>query len=618
MSVDKFGSSLRNSSSEIGVFNENASSSLKWRLGSINSDLQEKYHSSSSQIQNIDSSVREVRTHLKNLEFEDKRRFESLTSQIEQIHSTYRILEEKFEKPFKELQQYFDSSRPVTDGIHASIRKVEQDFLGFSGVTERRVNSVSNRIEKLESSVEGITNQIKELNSHQSHLSSITHSVAQQIELLKEEVQRHKKNLTGHIASARAFEEDFRDSLKVKLLCLKDLNSMKANLIFTGYFNLKGGKTEMKYFKSQYEIILVSNDLNKWYEENVYDLIDQMVEFEGVGSGWSLEGIISLKVIIAKSDLLNGASYIKLPKFISDKKAVINIECSELENDCFAVCIMAHLFPLKKGSPRQNKHNSYIAYERSGVEFGEINFPVRLIDIPRFEALNGNISLNNIYEEDDGDREDNDKLHKEVIDSEDPDLKKSKRFNFKKSKLIENTFQRHIPYSVGLYYHDRYEEEKSYYTSFRGRDCTMSFAQELRKIAERVHYRFSLSSIQITTMFADINEVTPYPETRKVSELEVDHPYRVKGGNLIKTKFGMKIVLELKGDDGKEFTIYIPKGLNDVMLKNSNHWKKKTPPKKISKKIAKNKFIDLEAKEAEKDESEVEKDDSGSDLELSD
>ncbi|KAJ8671872.1 hypothetical protein QAD02_003131 [Eretmocerus hayati] len=178
-------------------------------------------------------------------------------------------------------------------------------------------------------------------------------------------------------------------------------------------------------------------------------------------------------------------------------------------------------------------------------------------------------------------------------------------------------------------------------------------------------------------MFADINEVTPYPEpryeTKKVSYLVVDHPYRVKGGNLIKTKFGMKIVLELKGDDGKEFTIYIPKALNDVMLKNSNHsldifnkrgtlvthvgntklkfeagvtkkpapvkkikrkiakiiesddeveikkgGKKKTPPEKISKKSAKDKFIDLRAKEAEKDKFEVEKDDSGSGLELSD
>ncbi|KAJ8666748.1 hypothetical protein QAD02_008410 [Eretmocerus hayati] len=179
---------------------------------------------------------------------------------------------------------------------------------------------------------------------------------------------------------------------------------------------------------------------------------------------------------------------------------------------------MAHLFPLEKGSPRQNKRNSYIAYGESGVEFGGINFPVRLIDIPRFEALNGDISvkvyqisddkkihpvyktlteiaqhvdllllhLNNIYGEDDDDRKDNDKLHEEVIDSEDPDLKKSKRFNFEKSKLIENTFQRYIPYSVGLYYHSRYEEEESYYTSSSGRDCTISFAQELRKIAERV------------------------------------------------------------------------------------------------------------------------------------
>ncbi|KAJ8671819.1 hypothetical protein QAD02_003078 [Eretmocerus hayati] len=420
----------------------------------------------------------------------------------------------------------------------------------------------------------------------------------------------------GYIDPIGFFEESKEHLTSFVNSALEELKTMKAHLVFCGYFNLKGEKSEMKHFKTAYDVILRSSDLNNWYETSVNSLIDQMVEFEGVGSGWSLEEIVSLKAIITKADLLNGASFIRLPKYISHKKAVVNIECSADENDCFAWCIMAHLFPLRKRSPRQNKRESYPPHEKVLNSDG-MTFPVRLIDIPKFEGLNNQISVNvfQISEEKqihpvyltfdekiqhvnllllhDGEKSHycyirhssrlissqisshghvtftcdtcfhcfptRDKLQehkancseindcsvilpngnektlkfknhrkKESIHSivyadfeclltqynyeqvndrsfelnnvyeddkenippqESPNATFSdygKYAKLKKSKIVGKAFQRHVPYSAGLYYHDRYEAGKSYYTSFRGRNCTTLFAQELERITEVV------------------------------------------------------------------------------------------------------------------------------------
>ncbi|KAJ8684902.1 hypothetical protein QAD02_020695 [Eretmocerus hayati] len=116
---------------------------------------------------------------------------------------------------------------------------------------------------------------------------------------------------------------------------LRDLKVLKVNLIFNNYFDLKDEKSEIKHFKTDFEIILESSNLDEWYEEHTDSLINQMIEFEGIGSGWTLEEILTLKIVICKTDVINGSSYIRLPKVIADKKAVINIDCrNSRKNDC--------------------------------------------------------------------------------------------------------------------------------------------------------------------------------------------------------------------------------------------------------------------------------------------
>lgn len=94
-----------------------------------------------------------------------------------------------------------------------------------------------------------------------------------------------------------------------------------------------------------------------------------------------------LEVNINKYNPLAASSYIKLPKQIEVKKAVVNIN----NNDqmCFAWSVNAAIFP-PTGLPQ--RISSYPHYSTL-LNFQGIEFPVKLKDIPKFEKLN-NISIN--------------------------------------------------------------------------------------------------------------------------------------------------------------------------------------------------------------------------------
>lgn len=88
-----------------------------------------------------------------------------------------------------------------------------------------------------------------------------------------------------------------------------------------------------------------------------------------------------------KYNPLRASSYIKLPKQIQGKKAVINIENED--ECCFAWAVVSALF-----EPRGHvgRTSSYPNYQRV-LNFEGISFPVKLKDIAKFENLN-NISIN--------------------------------------------------------------------------------------------------------------------------------------------------------------------------------------------------------------------------------
>ncbi|KAJ8666512.1 hypothetical protein QAD02_008174 [Eretmocerus hayati] len=62
-------------------------------------------------------------------------------------------------------------------------------------------------------------------------------------------------------------------------------------------------------------------------------------------------------------------------------------------------------------------------------------------------------------------------------------------FKEKKSQLLADAFQKHEPYCAGLYLHDRYDDSRCYYKTFRRQHCTLQFVLELERIAVEVQNR---------------------------------------------------------------------------------------------------------------------------------
>jgi hypothetical protein len=100
------------------------------------------------------------------------------------------------------------------------------------------------------------------------------------------------------------------------------------------------------------------------------------------GSGFSLNSINSVSIAMARYEPLSGSSYLPLPPYISNKKAIINIQNSD--NMCFMWAILAKLHPANVKPERVSKYRDYTGE----LNFDDIKFPVKLYDISKFEELN--------------------------------------------------------------------------------------------------------------------------------------------------------------------------------------------------------------------------------------
>ncbi|XP_065211659.1 uncharacterized protein LOC135839514 [Planococcus citri] len=131
------------------------------------------------------------------------------------------------------------------------------------------------------------------------------------------------------------------------------------------------------------------NDFSSCYDVFKHAIITKSEEFQESGSGWSLECIQFLEINFSKYDPLRGGSYLSLPEWIKLKKAVINVKNDD--DKCFAWAVVSALYPVQKNADRVS---SYPQYDKVGVNFDGIGFPVMLSDIGKFERVNPKISVN--------------------------------------------------------------------------------------------------------------------------------------------------------------------------------------------------------------------------------
>lgn len=98
------------------------------------------------------------------------------------------------------------------------------------------------------------------------------------------------------------------------------------------------------YFCSCAERITSAFHINEKLDKCFQKILNSIESFIRYGSGWVIKAINSVDVHVGKySSNFGGCYKIKLPKFLKNKKCLLNIKCND--NLCFIYCVLAQLYP---------------------------------------------------------------------------------------------------------------------------------------------------------------------------------------------------------------------------------------------------------------------------------
>ena len=153
------------------------------------------------------------------------------------------------------------------------------------------------------------------------------------------------------------------------------------------------GLNEAKaYFKSGSHINIKSTDVEKIINKCVKKIIEYLEIFQKNGSGWYFKEVAQLEIHTVEFNPTKGSSYIPLPDWISNKKAIVNIQ--NKDEKCFLWCILRYLHPRKDNDTRLTDLKKY----ENSLNTKGITFPMKLKDITKFEKLNPRLPGINVFQ----------------------------------------------------------------------------------------------------------------------------------------------------------------------------------------------------------------------------
>ncbi len=137
----------------------------------------------------------------------------------------------------------------------------------------------------------------------------------------------------------------------------------------------------------------ISLKIGDVYEEMIEKMLESFAKFQKEGSGWQLKSINGLSISVVKFNPLSGSGYSELPKFISNKKAVINMrnekceeelgrcECEKCKESemCFKWAVTRALNPITKNPQIITKE---LREQSEKYKWEGITFPTKVKDIP--------------------------------------------------------------------------------------------------------------------------------------------------------------------------------------------------------------------------------------------
>jgi hypothetical protein len=144
-----------------------------------------------------------------------------------------------------------------------------------------------------------------------------------------------------------------------------------------------------KTFESNpYVVISQQTDINAVINRASGYLLEEFEKFTEHGSGWKLDHNNHFQIIIDKYDPLRAEGYIPTPEYLLKKHCIINVKNND--NQCFKWAVLSAMHPAVSHSDRVGNYKKY----DGELNFDNINFPVEIGDIPKFENQNDSISIN--------------------------------------------------------------------------------------------------------------------------------------------------------------------------------------------------------------------------------
>src|SRR5277367_3531774 len=178
---------------------------------------------------------------------------------------------------------------------------------------------------------------------------------------------------------------------------LKRLNGIKFNIRFGIEFtktvsnnNELTEVNEIFYMNAKIQPVLHESDICSsinYQNNNIRCIIDR---YTVGGSGWTVGRIVSHQINIYQNQLIRARGYIKLPDWINNKKATINIQNKDDKCFIYYLGIRFDSNPETKNLERVSKHLKIVCSE---LGFDKIKTPVKVKDIGKI-AKQFNISIN--------------------------------------------------------------------------------------------------------------------------------------------------------------------------------------------------------------------------------
>jgi len=175
----------------------------------------------------------------------------------------------------------------------------------------------------------------------------------------------------------------FKDDVEKEI---KRMKTAKVQLGIKVKFTKDDGEMKAWWFSNRAAVFSP-----EFYSEGIKQLQEKIETYTGLSSGWRLEQVLEVTMTVTKiSDIIytTGSGFIKTPFPVAKSKAVVNVK----NNDeyCFLYSVLAAVNYDKIPNHRDRPEK----YNLSDLEFDPAWFPIKVVDIHKFETRNPQYAIN--------------------------------------------------------------------------------------------------------------------------------------------------------------------------------------------------------------------------------